>query len=587
MNKFKLILKIKKLFNNLFYKIYNKKLNIFKILYNKKNIYGDITIIISNNLEKKFYIKLGNILKKKINKYIYKYEIKNNYLNIFLKKNFYRKIINDFFKKKFNINKYIYNIKNNNKLIIVEYSSPNSNKPLHIGHLRNILIGETISNIYKNIGFKVIKSQIINDRGIHICKAIIAWKLFFKKKKMYKYKKIKGDHFVGKLYFKFEKEFKKEIKKISKKYNFNKKKSIKNSFLFKKINNELIKWEKKNKKSIKIWKKINKLVFKGFKKTYNKLNIKFNETIYESNIYSLGKKKIYESVKKKIFFFDKKKYIYFLYKKKKIILLRNNGTSLYLTQDIGNILYRFKKYKKIYLLIYVVGNEQNFHFKVLFNIIKKLNLSFKNLYHLSYNTVNFLGKKIKSRNGKNIIFIDNFIYIMYKYVKNIFNLKKKKIKKKIINKISIGTIKYQFLKINPSKIINFDFEKSLDLKGNTAIYIQYTYVRIYSIINKNNYNLFLIKKKYNSLFKDNEKDIIINIIIYYDILLKTSKNYDPSILINYIFLFSKKINNFYQKNKIITNNRYKKNIRLNICKLILSILSKTMKILGIPILKKM
>ncbi|WGH27557.1 MAG: arginine--tRNA ligase [Candidatus Shikimatogenerans bostrichidophilus] len=586
MIKFKLIFKIKKISKNLFYKIYNKKLNNLKILYNKKKKYGDITIIISNILDIKFYIKLGNFLKKKINKYIYKYEIKNNYLNIFLKNNFYRKIINNFFKKKFNINKYIYNIKNYNKLIIIEYSSPNSNKPLHIGHLRNILIGDTISNIYKNIGFKVIKSQIINDRGIHICKAIIAWKLFFKKKKLYKYKKIKGDHLVGKLYFKFEKEFKKEIEIISKKYNLNKENSIKKSYLFKKINNELIKWEKKNKKSIKIWKKINSLVLKGFKETYNKLNIKFNETIYESNIYFLGKKKIYEGVKKKIFFLSKKKSIYFLYKKKKIILLRSNGTSLYLTQDIGNILYRFKKYKKIYLLIYVVGNEQNFHFKVLFNILKKLNLSFKNLYHLSYNTVNFLGKKIKSREGKNIIFIDNFLYKMYKYVKSEFKNKKKKIKKKNINKISISTIKYQFLKINPNKIINFDFKKSLDLKGNTAIYIQYTYVRIYSIINKNNYNLFLIKKKYNSFFKENEKDIIINIIKYYDVLLKTSKNYDPSILINYIFLLSKKINNFYQKNKIINNNIYIKNIRLNICKIILSILYKTMKILGIPILKK-
>ncbi|WOX79334.1 arginine--tRNA ligase [Candidatus Shikimatogenerans bostrichidophilus] len=571
-----LIYKIKKIYNK--YKIKNNITKKIKVLYNKNNKYGDITIILSNNKN-----DISDYLLSKIKKYILNYEIKNNYLNIFLNNNYYRKIINKFLIYKYNIYN-IYKIKNNNKLIIIDYSSPNSNKPLHIGHLRNILIGNTLSNIFKFLGFKVIKSQIINDRGIHICKSIISWKLFFNGINP-DLKKIKGDHFVGKLYFKFEKELNKEINNISNKYKIDKIRAKKKSYLFKKVKNELIKWENNNKKSILLWKKINSFVYKGFKTTYKKLKIKFNETLYESKTYILGKKKIKEGIKKQIFLIDKNKSVYFLFNKKyKIILLRSDGTSLYITQEIGTLLYRLKKYKKIYFLIYVVGNEQSFHFKVLFNIIKKLKLPINNnqLYHLSYNTVNFLGKKIKSREGKNIIFIDNLINKMYKYVKKKFNNIKNK---KILNNISISTIKYQFLKIKPNKIINFNLKKVLNLTGNTSLYIHYTYVRIYSILKKNN-KCFLIKKKYNNFIKRNEKDIIIDIIKYHEILKKSAKYYDTSILINYIFLLSKKINNFYHKNKILSNNKYKKNIRLNICKIILNILYNTMKILNIPIINK-
>ncbi|WOX79077.1 arginine--tRNA ligase [Candidatus Shikimatogenerans bostrichidophilus] len=577
-----LIYKIKKIYNK--YKIKNNIKDKIKILYNKNNKYGDITIILSNNIYN--YDIIDNLLSK-INKYILNYEIKKNYLNIYLNNYYYIKIINKFLIYKYNIYK-IYNIKKNNKIIIIDYSSPNSNKPLHIGHLRNILIGNTLSNIFKYLGFKVIKSQIINDRGIHICKSIISWKLYYNCLKP-NLNKIKGDHFVGKLYFKFEKELKKEINIISKKYKIDKIRAKKKSKLLKKVKNELIKWENNNKKSILLWKKINSWVYKGFKKTYKKLNIKFNETLYESKTYILGKNKIKEGIKNKIFLIDKNKYIYYLLNKKyKIILLRSDGTSLYITQEIGTLLYRLKKYKKIYLLIYVVGNEQSFHFKVLFNIIKilKLPIKNKNIHHLSYNTVNILGKKIKSREGKNIIFIDNLITIMYKYVKNKFsNIKNKK----ILKNISISTIKYQFLKIKYNKIINFNFKNILNLTGNTSLYIHYTYVRIYSIFKKNKNNkIFLIKKKYiyKYLIKRNEKDIIIDIIKYHEILKKSAKDFDTSILINYIFLLSKKINNFYNKNKVLSNNKYKKNIRLNICKIILNILYNTMKILNIPIINK-
>ncbi|WGH25286.1 MAG: arginine--tRNA ligase [Candidatus Shikimatogenerans bostrichidophilus] len=589
-----LIEQLKDIYIKKFCKYNKEQRNNINILYNNykdNSIYGDINININSIFflkkknKNKLGIKLGNKIKKKLKKYVYKYELKSNYLNIFLKKKYYINKIKKFIKSNFNIQKTIYNKKNKKKRYIIEFSSPNSNKPLHLGHLRNILIGNTIANIYNVIGFNVIKSQLINDRGIHICKSIIAFKKFFNKKIKLN---IKGDHFVGILYFKFEKEFQKEIKLISKKYNIKKNQAIKYSRLSKLVNNELINWEKKKGESISIWKKINKLVYKGFSITYKKLNVKFDDILYESKTYLLGKNFILEGLKKKIFFLDKDKSVYFLYKKKKIILLRNNGTSLYITQEIGTLLYRIKKYKKFNLLIYVVGNEQINHFKVLFEIIKinKL-LIYNKLYHLSYNTVNFLGKKIKSRYIKKneFIFIDDLICIMNNYVKH--KIKKKK-SDKIVEQISLGAIKYQFIKINPKKKIDFNINNVLKIKGNTGIYIQYTYARIYSILKKNNLKkIKFYKTNFLKLIKKNEISIIRLILEYKTIIDRIIKKYDPSILTNYIYIISKKINNFYQKNKILNiKNIYKRNLRLIICKIILNFLYFNMKILGIPILKK-
>ncbi|MDH3004533.1 MAG: DALR anticodon-binding domain-containing protein, partial [Candidatus Shikimatogenerans sp. JK-2022] len=393
----------------------------------------------------------------------------------------------------------------------------------------------------------------------------------------------------------FEKKMRKELIYIANKYKINIKDALKYSKYFKLVNKELIKWENKDKDTIYIWNKINKLVYKGFIETYKKLNIKFNETIYESNIYLLGKKKIRDGILKRNFYYDKDNSIYYLYKGKKIILLRKNGTSLYLTQEIGTLFYRLKKYKKLKLLIYVVGNEQTEHFKIFFNIIKKLNLSTNCIFvHCSYNTVNYLGKKIKSRyyksNTTNLIFIDDLIYYMNKIIKK-ESIKKGKINVNInnIDSISLGTIKYQFLKINPKKIIDFDFNNIFKLKGNTGIYIQYTYVRILSILKKNKFNIFIINKNikfYLNIIKNNEKDIIKLILEYYKIITYVKKKYDISILTTFLYNFTKKINYFYNRNKIINlDNIYKKNFRLIICKIILNFLYNNMKILGIPILK--
>ncbi|WGH24554.1 MAG: arginine--tRNA ligase [Candidatus Shikimatogenerans bostrichidophilus] len=563
------------------FKIYNSfKFLLYNNYYNKN--FGDLyfnlsTLYFLNYKEQHIF---GKILGKKIiNKYIKNYKIINNYFNIYYTNLFYFKNIKLFLKKK--LKKILINKNNKKKTILIDYSSPNSNKPLHLGHLRNILIGSMLANIYKNLGFKVIKSQIINNRGIHICKCIICYKLFFKKKNIY----IKGDHFVGKLYIEFEKKLNKEIKLLTKKYNINKKKALKRSKLLKLVNLELIKWENKNKKTLKISNKLNNLVIKGFKETYKKLNIEFDEILYESDTYLLGKRIILKNLDN-IFNLNKNdNSIYYIYNNKNIIVIRKNGTSLYITQEIGTLLYRIKRHKNLYKLIYVVGNEQKDHFQCFFEIIKKLNICKYKLFHFSYNNVNYLGKKIKSRIklNNNIVLIDELINFVNKKIKKKFL--NKKLNNNIIYKLSIGAIKYEFLKINPKKIINFNIKNTLSLKGNNGIYIQYTYVRILSIIKKIKINK--IKLNYKNFFiKDNEKTLIKQLIDNKNIIEKTIKTNDTSILINYLYIISKTINNFYNYNKILkTKNLNIMKIRLIISKIILKFLYFNMRMIDIPILK--
>ncbi|WGH25563.1 MAG: arginine--tRNA ligase [Candidatus Shikimatogenerans bostrichidophilus] len=552
---FFLLKKIKKIL-----KKKNKKYNIF---YTKNKKYGDITIIIFTNKKKKK--EIIKKIKLKLKKYIYKIiNLNNNYINIYLNNFFFIKLTKYLYK--INLKKILYKKKRKEKKILVEYSSPNTNKPLHIGHLRNILIGDTLSNFLKRIGYKVKTTQIINDRGIHICKTILIWKLLKKKPKKIK---IKGDHFVGKLYYKFEEYLNKEKRKNNE------------SKILKLVNKELIKWEKGEKKTLKIWLFLRELVINGINNTYNKLNIKFDDVLYESKIYLLGKKIIKYGLKKKIFYKDKKGLIVFKYKKKKIALLRGNKTSLYITQDLGTFFYRLNKYKKYNKFIYVVGIEQKNYFNILFRIIDILKNKKIEKIHLSYNTVNILGKKIKSRikYKKKIIFIDDFLKKINKIIKKKFKFN--------ISEISLGAIKYYFLKKNPNKVINFKFKEALNLQGNSGIYIQYTFVRLYSILFKQKIKKIKKEKEYINILKENEIELLSFILDYPIIVNRILYNYDISILIKYIYILSKKINNFYENNIILKNkNKKKKNIRLILCKIFIKILYYNMKILGIPIIKK-
>jgi arginyl-tRNA synthetase len=405
-------------------------INKFKInfKYTKKEFIGDITWIIFpifkiiQESSKIIGEKLGNYIMKE-SKIINSFNLIEGYLNLKCKKKYY---INFFKKIKYkNFSFFLKKKKNKKKLIMIEYSSPNANKPLHLGHIRNNLLGNSIANIFKYIGYKVIRTQIINDRGIHICKSMVTWK---------KYSNgdtpentgIKGDHFVGKYYIKFDKIYNKE-----------KKKNIKIPIM-ESAKKMLKKWESGDKIILNIWKKMNKWVYKGFKDTYNSLGIKFDETQYESKTYIFGKKIIKKGLIKGIFYKKKDGSIWVDLSNKgldKKLLLRSDGTSLYITQDIGTVIERFKKYF-FNKLIYVVGEEQNYHFKVLFSILKLLKYSWeKNLFHLSYGMVDLPnGKKMQSRKGT-VVNADYLIKKMHKKSKKIilksnkfskFSKKKKK-----------------------------------------------------------------------------------------------------------------------------------------------------------------
>ncbi|WP_212113164.1 arginine--tRNA ligase [Candidatus Shikimatogenerans silvanidophilus] len=557
------------------YLLNNLKLEIF---YNiNKKINSDITIVLFPLL--KIINKKLDIIGKEIGKYlIFKKLIKNfklinGFLNIYLEDFYYINLFNNsILEEKFCFKKKIFK-KNKKKFIIIEYSSPNTNKPLHIGHLRNIILGNYIYRLYKFIGKKVIRTQLINDRGIHICKSMIAWKKFSNYKTPKK-TGIKGDHFVGNYYVLFEKLLSKNKKIMSL------------------TNNMLLKWEKGNKEILNIWKKMNYWVYSGFSKTYKKLGVNFDKTEYESKTYLLGKKIVKFGLLNNIFFKKKDGSIWVDLEKYglgKKLLLRSNGTSVYITQDIGTAIKRFKN-SNIQKFIYIVGKEQERHFKILFTILKKLKYKWvKKLFHLSYGMINSPYGKMKSRYG-NVIYADDLIKEMIilskKSIKKNFS---KKYKEKLSKIIGIGALKFFILKNNTKNTIIFNPLKSIDLKGKTSSYIQYTYVRIISINRKNKFLNYSRKKKFFYIkINKYEKKLIKLLELRHNIINNSIKNFNPSILANYIYDLCKEYNDYYQNIKILFEKDEKITFfRIRLSCFIGKLIKNFMEILGIEMPIKM
>lgn len=584
------ILYIKNITKNAILKLYGLNNIELDIEYIIKKFSEDITIVIfplvkktSKNLET-IGNEIGFYLKNNTD-FLDSYKIIRGFLNC--------KLTNIFYIKNFeylNKNIFLKKEKKNNKSIMIEFSSPNTNKPLHIGHIRNILLGNSISYLFKYIGKNVIKVQIFNDRGIHICKSMVAWNKFGNNN-IPEYTKIKSDHFVGIYYIKFYKEWNKEIKILCDKgIEYNKAKEKANIMIC--ARNMLKKWESKNIKTISLWKKMNNWVYDGFIKTYKRLGINFDINQYESKTYILGKKIVEKGLKKNIFYKKKDGSIWIDLKDEGLgekLLLRSDGTSVYITQDLGTVIERFKNYD-IDTLIYVVGKEQDYHFKVLFSILKKLKYSFvKKIFHLSYEMVFLPSGKIQSRYGS-VVYADDLMDKMYNISSNIC-LEKNKINIKnnkniLYETIAQGALKYHFLKIDPNKKIIFDPKKSLDFKGNTGTYIQYTYVRICSI--KRNNNTINNDSDYtiNSSINVNRYERIIIYIIeeFYENIQNSVKNLNPSLIANYAYELAKSFNDYYH-NIIILNikNKHYKNFRFKLTLLTGTILKKCMNILGISL----
>lgn len=574
---------------------YNLDFNDFEIQQTRKDFEGDLTVVVFPLLKylKQSPVNLGKELGTFIlnnSAHVTGFNVIQGFLNLTISSFYYLEFLNSC------LDDDSYGFANSNKnssLYLVEYSSPNTNKPLHLGHIRNILLGYSMSKILEATGKRVNKTQIINDRGIHICKSIVAW-LKYGENKSPSESNEKGDFFVGKYYVLFDKIYKKEVEELINS-GLTKEEAEQNSSILIQAKELLKKWEAGDKEVINIWKLMNGWVYKGFNKTYKDLGVDFDSLYYESDTYLIGKEIIKYGLEKQIFYKKDDGSIWIDLSDQGLdekLLLRSDGTSVYMTQDLGTAYKRYKDNPKMKGLIYTVGNEQDYHFNVLFKILKKLGFEWaKNLSHLSYGMVDLPSGKMKSREGT-VVDADELILEMINNASKLSNELGKldglsSNEKKVLNKtIGLGALKYYILKVDPKKRILFDPNDSIDFNGNTGPFIQYTYARIQSLLTKSNYK----KSKINNHIKinDKEKQLLKLLTIFPEIIKSAANNLNPALIANYIYELVKNYNSYYQATTILKiNDDELKSFRLTLSYKAGSIIRSSMKLLGINVPYKM
>ena len=458
------------------------------------------------------------------------------------------------------------------------------------------LLGHSLSEILKANGNKVIKVNLVNDRGIHICKSMIAWKKWGSDKTPENTGK-KGDSLVGDYYVKFDKEYKKQILELKNK-GFTEDEAMSKAPLILEAQEMLRKWETKDKETIDLWAKMNTWVYKGFDETYKKLGIDFDKIYYESETYQSGKTIVSEGLEKGVLFKKKDNSVWADLSKEELeekLLLRSDGTSVYITQDIGTVYQRFNEFT-IDKLIYVVGNEQNYHFQVLSVVLDKLGYPWaKDLYHLSYGMVELPSGKMKSREGT-VVDADDLIDEMIKTARKtskdlgkLDNCSEQEIEK-IINIIALGALKYFILKIEPKKNMLFDPEKSIDFNGNTGPFIQYTYARIQSVLRKAKEQNILIPKSIETSLSLSKKEIqLITLLFEYPGSIKEAgESLSPALIANYVYELAKEYNQFYHDFAILkAENKELRDFRLVLSTVIAQIIQSSMRLLGIEVPERM
>ena len=508
------------------------------------------------------------------------FNVVKGFLNLTLNPTIFTRLL----KEKFKTEDFTLTEKNPKK-IMVEYSSPNTNKPIHLGHIRNNLLGFSISNILKAAGNEVIKGQIINDRGIHICKSMLAWEKYGNGETP-ESTGIKGDHLVGKYYVIFDQKYKQEINHLVS-TGVDAEEAKKKAPILLEAQEMLKKWEAGDPEIRTLWEKMNSWVYAGFNKTYQRLGVDFDLVQYESNTYLLGKDVIEEGLKKGVLFKKEDGSVWADLTDEGLdqkLLLRGDGTSVYITQDLGTAVERFNKYN-LNELIYTVGNEQDYHFQVLFLILKKLGYSWADkLYHLSYGMVDLPSGKMKSREGT-VVDADELMEEMHQEaVKKTTELGKlegyTEIEKQQVNElIGVGALKYFILKVDPKKRILFDPNESIEFNGNTGPFIQYTYARTCSVLRKASHEPIEIKHKN---LNEAELKLIILLSTYEDIIEKSAKDLNPALIANYIYEVSKEYNSFYQNNRILDADiEEEQQIRLAITQWTGNVIKDGLQLLGI------
>ena len=475
---------------------------------------------------------------------------------------------------------------------MVEYSSPNTNKPLHLGHIRNNLLGFSVSQILKASGRNVLKTQIINDRGIHICKSMVAW-VKFGNGETPESTSVKGDKLVGKYYVLFDKEYKKQISLLVEDGN-SEEDAKKNAAILVEAQKMLLKWEAGDDEVVKLWKTMNEWVYKGFAQTYKTLGVDFDNYYYESETYLLGKEFIKQGLSENVFFKKEDGSVWCDLTEDGLdekIVLRSDGTAVYMTQDIGTAIQRVKDYPTINSMVYTVGNEQDYHFKVLFLILKKLGFGWSNnLHHLSYGMVDLPSGKMKSREGT-VVDADDLLEEMTTTARDI-SLELGKLedlnedeKNKVYNVIGQGALKYFILKVDPKKRILFDPKESVDFQGNTGPFIQYSYVRIQAILRKIDK---VSVEDYNGKVEAVEKDLIKQLLMFPTAIQKAANIHSPALIANYLYDLVKVFNSFYHSSPILkTSFEDRKMFRLQLSKAVSFAIKNALDLLGIGVVQKM
>jgi arginyl-tRNA synthetase len=480
--------------------------------------------------------------------------------------------------------------------ILVEYSSPNTNKPLHLGHIRNNLLGYSLYRILSSAGHKVIKTNIVNDRGIHICKSMLAWQIFGDGETPQS-SGIKGDHLVGKYYVLFEKEYKAQVEKLVKE-GIPEAEARNAAPLMKKIREMLLKWEAGDSKVMALWKMMNTWVYAGFDETYKKLGVDFDRIYYESDTYKLGRELVLKALDQKIFYKNSDGSIWIDLTDEGLdqkLLMRSDGTAVYMTQDLGTAVDRYNDYK-FDKNIYVVGNEQNYHFQVLTAVLKRMGYAWADgLLHFSYGMVELPEGRMKSREGT-VVDADDLIEEMNETAKKVsdelgkladFSLEEKE---DIFRKVGLGALKYYILKVDPRKNMTFNPEESIDFNGNTGPFIQYTYARIKSVLRKADQMGFEKSSSDFPTFKPVEKEIeLIKLLRKFpETVSSSASEYSPALIANFCFDMAREYNQFYHDYTILGETDIEtRNFRLALSRLTSEVLSKGMWLLGIEMPERM
>jgi arginyl-tRNA synthetase len=561
----------------------------------RKEFEGDITLVIfpllkvvkSNPVE--LGNKIGNYLVENVAE-VSRFNVVSGFLNIVISDQYY---IN-FFNEIKDAAKYGFVTPNiEDKAVMVEYSSPNTNKPLHLGHVRNNLLGYSVAEIIKASGKKVYKTQIINDRGIHICKSMLAWQKFGNGQTP-ESTGLKGDKLVGNYYVAFDKAYKAEIAQLMSDGK-TEEEAKKQAPIILEAQEMLLKWEAGDEEVISLWKTMNQWVYDGFAITYKNLGVDFDCYYYESSTYLLGKDVVQIGLEKGVFEKDPDGSVWIDLTDEGLdrkIVLRSDGTAVYMTQDIGTAIQRVKDYPDVGGMVYTVGNEQDYHFKVLFLILKKLGFDWsKNLFHLSYGMVDLPSGKMKSREGT-VVDADDLMQEMTDTAQKIaedlgkLDTYSADEKAKLYNTIGLGALKYYILKVDPKKRILFNPEESVDFAGNTGPFIQYTYARIQSIIRKANFD-FSNKSEIVTLH-EKEKELLKQLELFPEVIQNAAQNHSPALLANYTYDLVREYNSFYQAVPILGSDVANEKIfRVQLSKKVADTIAASFSLLGISVPERM